>query len=137
MRSSPMSDVAASEIGDGLTSAASIVRVRLPEPRIRGKGGTTDVLLTFDISDDSTISEPPAITINHASTMSCPGLLTLSATVTDPNSDVDTVRWTIDDHLLAPTVTQVTVPSGNPVFAVVACDSRGACTREEQAITCV
>ena len=104
--------------------------------RVPCNDGTSDILLTLDLADDAVIAEPPDITITLASTMSCPGVLTLSATVTDPNADVDTVRWLVDDHLLAPSVTQVTVPSGAPVLAVVACDSRGACTRAEHTITC-
>jgi hypothetical protein len=104
--------------------------------RVPCNGGTTDILLMLDLVDDAVIAEPPEVTINLASTMSCPGVLGLSATVTDPNADVDTVRWFVDDHLLAPSVTQVTVPSGSPVFAVVACDSRGACTRAERTVSC-
>lgn len=113
------------------------VDLELAQPvRVPCGAGTSDIFVELDLGDSSTISQPPAITINHASTMSCPGVLTLSATVTDPESDVDTVRWYVDDHLLAPAVTQVTVPSGAPVFAVVACDSRGGCTRKERTLTC-
>jgi hypothetical protein len=79
------------------------------------------------------------VTIDVASSVTCPGWVSLDSTVTDPESDVQTVDWYVGDVLLRDTLTSVFVPSGVSTidFAVVACDSREACTRTEKTVTCI
>jgi hypothetical protein len=106
--------------------------------RVPCKGGTTDLELDISLGDDTITAHPPEVAVDIASSITCPSTVSLDATITDPESDVDTVRWYVNDVLLKQTLTSIGVPSGagSVDFAVVACDSRGACTRDEKTVDC-
>ena len=106
--------------------------------RVGCGAGTTDIDIDLDLDEGSVDEVPPSATLSVPTSMKCPGTLTLSATVSDADGDLDTTRWYIDDYLLGPAVTSIPVPSGISTFdvAVVACDERGGCSRDEQTVTC-
>lgn len=99
--------------------------------------GTTDLTAEVHLADTSTLAHPPEITLDLPDWISCPSWIVIdeAADVTDPQDDVESVKWYANGHLLAPAVTQVF--GGHTVFAVVACDSRGGCTRAEHTVQCI
>jgi hypothetical protein len=105
--------------------------------RVPCGAGTADITAVFSLTDSSTISDPPAITLDLPDWMLCPNWISIDgkADVTDPQNDVESVRWWANGHLLAPTV--VRVFGGQTTFSVVACDSRGGCTRAEHTVQCI
>jgi hypothetical protein len=89
------------------------------------------------VVDASTVSHPPEITMNLPSSASCPGHVTLDAMISDPENDVESIRWRVNEHLMAPSVERVDIEASGTVFEVVACDSRGGCVREEATVDCL
>lgn len=99
--------------------------------------GTMPVTLQLDLRHDGTpIGQPPTIGIGTPSTFSCPTVMTLTSTAADPDSDLASVRWTVDDVLIAPSAT--TLPMTGPhTLRAVARDARGAATTATKSITCL
>jgi hypothetical protein len=95
--------------------------------------------LGFDVT--TTADSPPSVTIDVPSSVLCPVTIDLDedVTVTDNDSDVDTVRWRIHDHLIAPGVDELRVQgkAGAIDLEVVACDARGGCTRAKKTVECI
>lgn len=101
-------------------------------------GGMGTVSGVFKLELDvggSTVASPPSVTITSPSTISCPGTLSLSATVTDPDSDASSLRWYIDDVLMSSGTTSITMTEGHTLRAV-ARDARGAATTATHAVAC-
>ena len=97
---------------------------------------TAPVDLTFDIvSTGTALDGPPTITIDIPSEVTCPSTVSLDSTTSDPDNDVDRVRWYIDDKLMAPSTTSITMTDDH-VFRAVVFDSRGAATTAESSVTC-
>lgn len=97
---------------------------------------TAAVDLTFDIvSSGTALDRPPAITIDIPSEVTCPSTVSLASTASDPDGDYDRVRWYIDDKLMAPSVSSITMTDDH-VFRAVAFDDRGAATTAEASVTC-
>jgi hypothetical protein len=105
--------------------------------RVPCGSGTADVLAEVELADSSMLSTPPEITLDLPSHILCPNWITIedAADVTDLQDDVESVRWWANGHLLAPHVTRVF--GGHTTFSVIACDSRGGCTRAEHTVQCV
>ena len=82
------------------------------------------------------VESPPSVTITSPSTVSCPGTLTLSATVSDPDSDVTSLRWYVDDVLMASGTTSMAMTQGHTLQAV-ARDARGGATTATHVVTCI
>jgi hypothetical protein len=80
-------------------------------------------------------ASPPEIEIDIPATVSCPSNVDLDAIASDPDDDLDTVRWWIDDVLMSASTTSVTFTQGHTVRAV-AYDERGAATTATKTITC-
>jgi hypothetical protein len=119
-------------------ASAQGVALQLAEAvRIPCGEGTADVMVEVDLVDASTVSHPPEITMNLPGSASCPGHVTLDAMVSDPENDVESVRWRVNGHLMAPSVERVDIEASGTVFEVVACDSRGGCVREEATVDCL
>jgi hypothetical protein len=106
--------------------------------RVPCGAGVADLAISVTLADAALDAHPPEIDLAIPSTMSCPGTLSLNASVTDPDSDLDTVRWMIAGYLMKSTISSVYVPfsSGSQVVSAIACDARGACVRADQTVTC-
>jgi len=89
-----------------------------------------------DPGDGSALGKPPAVTINLPSTVSCGATTTLAATVTDPDGDLDTLRWYVDGVLLAPGTSSMIFTTGHTLRAV-ARDERGGTTTARKVVQCL
>ena len=100
---------------------------------------TERVDLTFDLEEASSgavLEEPPTLTITTPSQVTCGQTTNLTANASDPDGDLDTVRWYVDDVLLAPTVSSLVFTEAHTLRAV-ARDDRGATTTDEIQISCL
>jgi hypothetical protein len=100
--------------------------------------GTTLAAGTFRVVADVSGGPndgPPTITITTSSTVSCPSNVPLTATTGDPDSDLDTVRWYVDDVLMVAGTTSMWTTTGH-VLRAVARDDRGATTTATKTIAC-
>lgn len=100
--------------------------------------GVEVVTATFDLTTSSTnqvLDGPPTVAITTPSSVTCGASVSLTASTGDPDGDFDSVRWYVDDELVAAATTsiQVTVPH---TLRAVARDARGAATTATQSITC-
>lgn len=99
--------------------------------------GTMPLTLEIDLRHDGTpIGRPPTIGIATPGTFLCPTVMTLTSTAADPDSDLASVRWYVDDVLLAPSMS--TMPMTGPhTLRAVARDARGASTTATRSVSCL
>jgi len=100
---------------------------------------TSDVTIKLTLrnpTNGSSLGRPPVVTITTPSSMSCSSPTTLAATVTDPNNDLEDVRWYVDGVLLAPSVTTMMF-SGSHEIRAVARDERGGATSAKKVVSCL
>lgn len=97
--------------------------------------GTLPVTATIDLNMTTFLAHPPTLTITTPSSVTCPGNLVLSATASDPNGDLQGVRWYVDDVLIAPNTTTIPITQSH-VLRAVARDARGAATTKTKSVTC-
>ncbi len=88
-----------------------------------------------DSDGETTIAAPPSVTIDVADEVRCGTPTTLRATARDPDDDVATVRWYVDDVLIAPSVSELTFTRAHTLRVVVR-DQRGATTTSSKEIAC-
>lgn len=102
-----------------------------------GSGTTT---LTARVSLGSTSSSatgsPPSATITVPSQVTCGVPRSLTATTSDPNSDIVSTRWLVDGGLLAASVSSV-VFTGPHELSVRVRDARGATTTAKKVVSCL
>ncbi len=75
-------------------------------------------------------------TITVPSQVTCGVPRTLTATTSDPNSDIASTRWLVDGVLLASSVSSVTF-TGAHELSVRVRDSRGATTTAKKVVSCL
>lgn len=100
---------------------------------------TGRVDLTFDIEEATSgavLEEPPSLSITTPAQVTCGQTTNLTANASDPDGDLDGVRWYVDDVLLASSVSSLVFTTGHTLRAV-ATDDRGAATTDEIQITCL
>lgn len=106
-------------------------------PCTSGGLGTTrgqfDISLRFSAA--GTVGEPPTVDITMPSSTTCGNRETFSATTSDPDSDIVSTRWYVDDVLMDAGESYVYFNTAHTVRAVVR-DSRGATATDEVTITC-
>lgn len=93
---------------------------------------------TFELVLDLTggVQEsPPTVEIDIPSSVPCPSSVDLDATAGDPDADLDSVRWYIDDVLIDTNTTSVTFSGPHEVRAV-AYDVRGAAATDVETVSC-
>lgn len=95
--------------------------------------GTFDIVLKITAGP---VEAPPSVEIDIPSTVTCNTPVELDASVTDPDDDLSSVRWYVDDQLIAASTTSLTFTQGHDV-RVVARDVRGAATTATKTISCV
>ena len=99
-------------------------------------GGTMPVELQLDLRHTGNPAEkPPTIGITSATSARCPTTLALTHNAADPDGDLASVRWYVDDVLLAPTTTSIPATTGHTLRAV-ARDDRGATTTATRTFSC-
>jgi len=91
--------------------------------------------LVLDVSG-GVVESPPSVTIDIPSTVSCPSSVDLDATASDPDGDLDVVRWYVDDVLIDGATTSLTFTEQHEVRAV-AFDDRGAATTATKTVDCI
>jgi hypothetical protein len=96
---------------------------------------TLPLTLEVDLQRGATLESPPTVSIGVASNVTCGSTVALSATASDPDSDLASVRWYIDDVLVAPGTSSVRFTQGHTLRAV-ARDDRGATTTATKVVTC-
>jgi hypothetical protein len=100
--------------------------------------GTTMTTGTFRVVTDiraGPTESPRTISINNAAPITCPRTVTPSATASDPDNDLVSVRWYVDDVLMSASTTSFTFTTTHELRAV-ATDSRGARTTATKTIVC-
>lgn len=100
--------------------------------------GVEQVTATFELASPTTnavLEQPPSVTITTPSSVTCSTSVSLTATTSDPDGDLDSVRWYVDDELLASSVSSIPITMAHTLRAV-ARDERGAATTATKAITC-
>jgi hypothetical protein len=90
--------------------------------------------LVLDLASGA-VESPPAITIDIPSSVSCPSVVTLEASTSDPDADLASVRWTIDGVPMESSVSSITMTEPH-TFEARAMDSRGAVTSAAKAVGC-
>ncbi|MCX4246706.1 Ig-like domain-containing protein [Paraliomyxa miuraensis] len=121
---------------DGSSFSATNLEVMGPAPCGEGTSEATGVLrLVAEVAAGPT-REPPSITINVPSEVSCPSDVELDATATDPDGDLDSVRWFVDDVLISASTTDLEFTTSHELRAV-ARDSRGAATTAVKSVNCL
>jgi hypothetical protein len=121
---------------DGNSFDASGLVMNLQVPCNATTGQVTATVTLKDPGDGSSLAAPPNVDMLVPALVDCSGGATaLSAAVTDPDGDVQSVRWTIDGVLMAPSVSTV-ISTGPHELQVTARDKRGAATTDRRSITC-
>jgi hypothetical protein len=101
-------------------------------------GALADATGTFAIVADvraSPSDEPPAIAITTPASVSCGANVTLTASTSDPDNDLDSVRRYVDDVLISPSTSKIRITQAH-VLRAVAYDARGAATTTTKGISC-
>lgn len=99
-------------------------------------GADVSVTVELDIYTDTNLERSPTVSINVPSTVSCGAPFALDSSATDPDGDLDVVRWRVGGELLAPSTTTLTFSSGSRVLSATAFDERGAATTVKKTISC-
>jgi hypothetical protein len=100
--------------------------------------GTVMAAGTFRVVTDihaGPIESPPTISINNTTPITCPRSVTFGATASDPDSDLASVRWYVDDVLMSASTTSIAFTTTHELRAV-ATDARGARTSATKTIVC-
>jgi hypothetical protein len=90
-------------------------------------------VLMFEHTDE--LGQPPQGGILSSPSVNCPNWLTLSHNITDADGDLDSVRWYVDDVLMAPSVVRIWVNDTHEL-KLVAKDERGATIERTLTIGC-
>jgi hypothetical protein len=98
--------------------------------------GTTTLTARLALTSSSATGSPPTATITVPSQVTCGVPRSLTATTSDPNSDIVSTRWVVDGTLLASTVSSVTF-TGTHELSVRVRDARGATTTAKKVVSCL
>lgn len=99
-------------------------------------GSTLPITLLIELRSAGTPSaRPPTIEITTPTQVSCPGALVLHHDASDPDGDLASVRWYVDDVLISSAISTLPFTTSH-VLRAVARDSRGATTAATKTVTC-
>ncbi len=116
---------------DGLTDGF-VLEFSLP-----CNGEVADVQVWFDLESSATLESPPSVGVTVSDQYLCPATITLTANSSDPDSDLEGVRWMLDDTLIAPGTSQVQFWAPPTIFKAIARDERGATTTDTKVVSCL
>ena len=98
--------------------------------------GTLAVVAEIAWETTSIEDAPPTVELTMPSHVTCDGSnVALSANASDPDGDLDSVRFFVDGVLVAPLTTQIPF-TGPHMVRAVARDERGATSSDEQLVAC-
>lgn len=97
--------------------------------------GQADLLASWGFDAVSWPGEPPWISIDVPSSVSCPDEVELDHTKWDQESDIANLRWLVDGVLLDAGMTSVDFTTGHTLTAIVR-DDRGATKTVTKAVAC-
>lgn len=98
--------------------------------------GTVDMTVRIDLRSAAILDEAPIASIDTPDEVSCPTTLSLDATVADPDQDLASSRWFVDDVLISDGVTSIPMTTDHEL-RLVARDARGATTTVSKSIHCL
>jgi hypothetical protein len=98
-------------------------------------GAMAEVLVWWGYSGVALEDSPPTVTINVPSTVPCPSTGPLSKSVADADGDLESVRWFVDDVLMADGISTMTI-SAPHTLRLVARDERGATRTAVKTVGC-
>lgn len=98
-------------------------------------GTMESVLVWWNFASTGALEQQPSITIDVPSTVSCPDDVALAKTIADPDGDIETVRWWVDDVLIDSANTSISFTTGHELTAVV-WDERGAAKTARKVVSC-
>lgn len=91
--------------------------------------------IKLNLSSSSPTESPPTVSITMPSSTTCGDREGFSATTSDPDNDIVSTRWYVDDVLMDAGESYVYFNSDHDIRAVVR-DARGATATDEVTITC-
>jgi len=94
------------------------------------------VTLRVILADQTLLDQKPVVTLTTPATTQCPTSITLTATASDADGDLDSVRYYLDDVLLGASVSSVLITADHTI-KVTARDMRGATATDTKAIVCL
>jgi hypothetical protein len=97
--------------------------------------GLLDTTVRLDLQPAAVLDEAPIASIDTPATVSCPTTLPLAATIVDPDGDLASTRWYVDDVLVAKGVASLPMTTDHDL-RLVARDARGATTTITRSIHC-
>jgi hypothetical protein len=96
---------------------------------------TIDMTIRIDLRSAAILDEAPIASIDTPDEVSCPTTLTLDATAVDPDDDLASVRWFVDDVLVSQAVSSIPMTTDHELRLVVR-DARGATTTVHETVRC-
>jgi hypothetical protein len=97
---------------------------------------TLPITLLIELRSTGTpTARPPTVEITTPATVRCPGALVLAHDTSDPDGDLKSVRWYVDDVLLSSATSTLPFTKSHALRAV-ARDSRGATTTATRTVMC-
>ncbi|MCX4244538.1 alpha/beta hydrolase family protein [Paraliomyxa miuraensis] len=98
--------------------------------------GTIDMTVRIHLGSATILDEAPIASIDVPDVLSCPTTLMLDATVVDPDDDLASARWFVDDVLVTQGVSSLPMTTDH-ALRLVARDARGATTTVAKSIRCL
>jgi hypothetical protein len=100
-------------------------------------GEIVPVSAWFGLADDEVLDSPPSgVAITVPNTLTCPQTRALTGTASDTDNDIASVRWIVDDVLLAPGTTSMAFTRDHDLTAIVR-DARGATRTVHKHVDCI
>ncbi|HRI10540.1 MAG TPA: hypothetical protein PKW35_22120 [Nannocystaceae bacterium] len=100
---------------------------------------TAKVTATFTVhsksGDGGPLGRPPEVKNTTSATGPCGVARALTATVSDPDDDADSLRWRVDGVLMAPGMTSMIVTKAHTLEAIGR-DTRGAAATARKQVSC-
>lgn len=121
----------------GTQNAAALTIPNVDTPLVLPCGaGTTTVTARVTLASTTATGSPPTATVTVPSQVTCGVARALTATTSDPDSDIVSTRWLVDGVLLASSVSSVTF-TGPHELSVRVRDSRGATSTAKKVVSCL
>ena len=120
---------------DDGTFSASNLAVTMRVPCNNSMATITALLDLEDPGSGPPLESPPSIQILNGTTVTCGQPTTLAASASDPDGDLDEVRWVVDGVLIDAATNQLTF-TGPHTLEAFARDDRGATSTDRIQIQC-
>jgi hypothetical protein len=112
---------------------AAVLDIELAVPC---EAGMLDVTARIDLLSAAVLDEAPIASIDTPDAVPCPTTLPLDATVVDPDGDLASTRWYVDDVLIMNGAANIPMTTDHDL-RLVARDVRGATTTIRKRVLCL